>query len=206
MSQCHKKHLVSLRRGSKRGPSPAVDRVRGRSTRSAGGGQQTTLGALSPYSGGGGDADAEGCGRHGAKTGAALVMTASTTPLIQSPMMGAGDAAAEPGRKDGQLYCVAASTTTTVLEATSRSSPLIQYSNDWSSSSCAASSTTTAWGSGGGWGCGCSAGAPRRASGGGPLMVRRSCVEGCGRGGAEREPRQNVLVMSKKNTNLKAFK
>ena len=30
MSQCHLKHLVLLRRGSNRGPSPIVERVRGR--------------------------------------------------------------------------------------------------------------------------------------------------------------------------------
>ena len=63
-----------------------------------------TGGALSAYSGGGGDADAKGCGWRGAKTGAALVITASTTPLMRSPTMGAGEAAAEPGCDDGRLY------------------------------------------------------------------------------------------------------
>ena len=103
------------------------------------------LEALSAYSGGGGgDADTEGCGRRGAKTGAALVITASTNPLMRSPTMGVGEAAAEPGRDDGRLYCVAALITTTALEATSGLSPSIQYLNVWSRSSCTASSTTNA--------------------------------------------------------------
>ena len=66
MSQCNKKHLVSLRRGSKRGPSPELERVRGRWTNSAGGGQRTTLRALSVYSGGGEGADVDGRSCRGA--------------------------------------------------------------------------------------------------------------------------------------------
>ena len=120
--------------------------------------------------------------------------------------MGRGEAAAEPGREDGRLYCVAASMWMTALEATSGSASLIQYSNVLSKSSCAAWSTTTGWGSKGGWGCGGGAGALMRASGSGPSIVIVNDVDGCGRGGAEREPRRNMLVMSKKNTNLKAFK
>ena len=71
---------------------------------------------------------------------------------------------------------------------------------------CVAWSTTTGWGSKGGCGCGGGAGALIRASRSGPSMVNVNDVDGCGRGGAEKEPRRNVLVMSKKNTNLKAFK
>ena len=49
LSQCqsYKKHLVSLMSGSKRGPSPVDDRVRGRWTKSAFGGRRTTRAALS---------------------------------------------------------------------------------------------------------------------------------------------------------------
>ena len=46
-------------------------------------------------------------------------MIASTTPLMRRPMTGAGEAAADPGRNDGRLHCVAASTTTMAFEATS---------------------------------------------------------------------------------------
>ena len=133
-------------------------------------------------------------------------MIASIAPLMRRPMMGRGEAAAEPGRDNGRLYCVDASMQMTELEATSGSASSIQYSKVLSKSSCAAWSTTTGWGSEGACGCGGGAGASIRASGSGPSMVNVKDVDGCGRGGAEKEPRRNVLVMSKENTNLKAFK
>ena len=74
-------------------------------------------------------------------------MIASIAPLMRRPMMGRGEAAAEPVRDDGRLYCVDASMQMTALEATSGSTSLIQYSNVLSKSSCAAWSTTTGWGS-----------------------------------------------------------
>ena len=123
-------------------------------------------------------------------------MIASIAPLIRRPMMGRGEAVAKPGRDDGRLYCVVASMQMTALEAISGSASSIQYSTVLSKSSCAAWSTTTGWGSEGGCGCGGGAGASMRASGSGPSIVIVNDVDGCGRGGAEREPRRNMLVMS----------
>ena len=128
--------------------------------------------------------------------GAAPVMIASIAPLIRRPMMGRGEAAAKPGRDNEWLYCVVASMQMTALEATSGSASSIQYSTVLSRSSCAAWSTTTGLGSKCGCGCGIGAGTSMRASGSGPSIVIVKEVDGCGRGGAEREPRQNVLVMS----------
>ena len=133
---------MSLTSGSSKGPSPAVDRVRGRWTRRACGGRRTTLGALSAYAGGGGGGG-EARGERVAKTGATAVITASMTPVTRSPIAGRGDARAEPGREDGRDTCVWASTKTTALEATSGSSASKKYSTV-SSKSSAASSTSTA--------------------------------------------------------------
>ena len=123
-------------------------------------------------------------------------MIASIAPLMRRPMMGRGEAAAKPGREDGRLYCVAASIVTTALEAITGSASLIQYSSVSSSSSCAAWSTKTGWGSGGGSGCGIGACASMKVYGSGPSIVMVKVVDGCGRGGAEMEPRRNMLVMS----------
>ena len=45
-------------------------------------------------------------------------------------------------------------------------------------------------------GCGGGGGASMRAFGSGPSIMIVNEVDSCGRGGAKREPRQNVLVMS----------
>ena len=105
-------------------------------------------------------------------------MTASNTPAIQIPIRGFGDAAAEPGRKDGWEYWVVASTTMTVFAATSgNSSSLIQYSKVESLSSTTASSMATACGSG----SGCET---RGTSGAG--AEREMTIRGATCGGAER--------------------
>ena len=113
--------------------------------------------------------------------------------------MGRGEAAAEPGRDDGRLYWVAASTS--ALEAMTGSASSTQYSSVLSSSnpSGAAASTYTGCGGKGGSGCKTGAGACAlmRSSGIGPWTVIVKVVDGCGRGGADREPRRNVLIMSK---------
>ena len=59
-------------------------------------------------------------------------------------------------------------------------------------------STYTGWGGKGGSGCKTGAGAcALRSSGSGPCTVIVKVVDDCGRGGADREPRRNVLIMSK---------
>ena len=88
--------------GSSRGPSPTVERVRGRWTMRACGGRLTTLGALSAYAGGGGGGG-DVRGERAAKTGAAAVITASMTPETRNPKTGRGVDLAEPGREGGRV-------------------------------------------------------------------------------------------------------
>ena len=92
---------MSLTSGSSRGPSPAEERVRGLSMRSADGGRRTTRAALSAYAGGGGGGG-EARGDQAAYTGAAAVIRASMTPEMRTPITGRGDARAEPGREGGR--------------------------------------------------------------------------------------------------------
>ena len=144
--------------GSRRGPSPVEERVRGLSMRSADGGRRTTRAALSAYAGGGGGGEGAR-GARAAKTGTAAVMRASTTPETRIPRKGRGEARADPGREGGRETCVDASTRTIAFEAISGSSASRKNSSV-SSRSSDASSTNTACGGG----CGC-AGALTNSSG-----------------------------------------